>query len=164
MRVWHCSRKAWLEGLNPKENRDVPPLRYDYVYQLKKDFPELDITINGGITSLQQAAKHLQHVDGVMIGREAYYNTYLMADIDKVFYERKETKPTRKQIIAQYVDYIEQQMTKGVTLIHLTRHVLGLVHGCPGARQFRRVLSENAYKKGVGPELLLTAADRVQCD
>ena len=158
------ARKAWLEGLNPKENREVPPLRYDYVYQLKKDFPELDITINGGITSLQQAAKHLQHVDGVMIGREAYYNTYLMADIDKVFYERKETKPTRKQIIAQYVDYIEQQMTKGVPLIHLTRHVLGLVHGCPGARQFRRVLSENAYKKGVGPELLLTAADRVQCD
>jgi tRNA-dihydrouridine synthase A len=158
------ARKAWLEGLNPKQNREIPPLRYDYVYQLKKDFPELDITINGGITTLESAARHLEQVDGVMIGREAYNNTYLMADIDAHFYASMETKPTRKQIIEQYAEYIEQQMIKSVPLVHLTRHILGLVHGCPGARQFRRVISENAWKKGAGPELLLKAAEIVECD
>ncbi len=158
------ARKAWLDGLNPKQNRDIPPLRYDYVYQLKQDFQDLNITINGGITTLESAKQHLQYVDGVMIGREAYHNTYVMADIDALFYAGTATKPTRKQIICQYADYIEQQMIKGVPLVHLTRHILGLVHGCPGARVFRRLLSENAWKEAMGPELLLQAAASLECD
>lgn len=158
------ARKAWLEGLSPKENRDIPPLRYDYVYQLKQDFPDLHITINGGIKTLHDMQTHLKHVDGVMIGREAYHNTYLMADVDRLFYNSTREKPLRKQIINAYADYIEQEMSKGVPLIQLTRHVLGLMHSCPGARNFRRVLSENAYKKEYGAELLIQAASEVDCD
>ncbi len=158
------ARKAWLDGLSPKQNRDVPPLRYDFVYQLKKDFPELHITINGGIKTLDEMQLHLEHVDGVMIGREAYHNTYLMADVDRLFYGSKLIKPTRKEIIRKYAEYIEQEMTKGVPLIHLTRHVLGLMHSCNGAKHFRRVLSENAWKKENGAELIIRAAEEVDCD
>ena len=158
------ARKAWLEGLSPKENRDIPPLRYDFVYQLKQDFPDLHVTINGGINTISAMQEHLQHVDGVMIGREAYHNTYLMADIDRVFYNSEREPPGRKQIINAYADYIDQEMSKGVPLMQLTRHVLGLMHSCPGARNFRRVLSENAYKKGFGAQLLIQAASEVDCD
>jgi len=155
------ARKAWLEGLSPKQNREVPPLRYDFVYQLKRDFPELHITINGGIKTLTAMQKHLNHVDGVMIGREAYHNTYMMAEVDGLFYGSTEPKPERRQIINAYADYIEQQMSQGVPLIQLTRHVLGLMHSCPGARNFRRILSENAWKKDMGAELLIKAAAEV---
>lgn len=158
------ARKAWLEGLSPKQNRDVPPLRYDFVYQLKKDFPALHISINGGIKTIDEMHRHLESVDGVMIGREAYHNTYLMADVDQAFYGSKEKKPTRKEIINAYADYVEQEMTKGVPLIHLTRHVLGLMHSCNGAKHFRRVLSENAWKKENGAELIVRAAQEVDCD
>ncbi|MCU7939098.1 MAG: tRNA dihydrouridine(20/20a) synthase DusA [gamma proteobacterium symbiont of Bathyaustriella thionipta] len=158
------ARKAWLEGLSPKQNRDVPPLRYEFVYQLKKDFPDLHITINGGIKSLVEMQAHLKQVDGVMIGREAYHNTYLMADIDQLFYDSTQIKCTRKEIINAYADYVEQEMTKGVPMIHLTRHVLGLMHSCQGAKNFRRVLSENAWKKEQGPQLLIKAATEVDCD
>ena len=158
------ARKAWLEGLSPKQNRDIPPLRYDYVYQLKKDFPELHITINGGIKTLADMQEHLQYVDGVMIGREAYNNTYLMADIDRLFYGSDKAKPGRRAIIHGYADYIEEQMSKGVPLIQLTRHVLGLMHACPGAKNFRRVLSENAWKKDQDAQLLLDALAEVDCD
>lgn len=157
------ARKAWLEGLSPKQNRDVPPLRYDFVYQLKKDFPQLHITINGGIKTIAEMQHHLDQVDGVMIGREAYHNTYLMADVDHYFYACSEEKQTRKEIIQAYADYVEQQMSKGVPLIHLTRHVLGLMHSCPGAKNFRRVLSENAWKQDQGAQLLLQAAAEVDC-
>ncbi|MDX2507199.1 MAG: tRNA dihydrouridine(20/20a) synthase DusA [Gammaproteobacteria bacterium] len=158
------ARKAWLDGLSPKENRDIPPLRYDFVYQLKQDFPDLHITINGGIKTLTAMQEHLNYVDGVMIGREAYHNTYLMAEVDRLFYHSVQEKPARKQIINAYADYIEQEMSKGVPLIHLTRHVLGLMHSCPGARNFRRVLSENAYKEEYGPNLLIQAATEVDCE
>ncbi len=158
------ARKAWLEGLSPKQNRDVPPLRYDFVYQLKQDFPELHISINGGIKTLEDMQTHLQHVDGVMIGREAYHNTYLMADVDRLFYGDERQKPTRKEIIQAYADYVEQQMSQGVPMIHLTRHVLGLMHSCPGSKQFRRMLSENAWKKDQDAGLLLRAAAEVDCD
>ena len=158
------ARKAWLEGLSPKQNRDVPPLRYEFVYQLKKDFPELHITINGGIKSLSEMQAHLKQVDGVMIGREAYHNTYLMADVDQYFYASTQKKRTRKEIINAYADYVEQEMSKGVPLIHLTRHVLGLMHSCQGAKNFRRVLSENAWKKDQGAQLLIQAAAEVDCD
>jgi tRNA-dihydrouridine synthase A len=158
------ARKAWLEGLSPKQNRDVPPLRYDFVYQLKKDFPDLHITINGGIKTLEDMQTHLAYVDGVMIGREAYHNSYLMAQVDQVFYGSEQTIPSRKEIIHAYADYIEQQMSQGVPLIQLTRHVLGLMHSCPGAKHFRRVLSENAWKKDQGADLLIRAAEEVDCD
>ncbi len=158
------ARKAWLEGLSPKQNRDVPPLRYDFVYQLKKDFPDCHISINGGIKSLVEMQEHLEHVDGVMIGREAYHNTYLMADIDSYFYASKQAKPTRKQIITAYADYIDNEMAKGVPMIHLTRHVLGLMHSCQGAKAFRRVLSENAWKKDQSAQLLISAMAEVDCD
>lgn len=157
------ARKAWLEGLSPKENRHIPPLRYDFVYQLKQDFPQLHISLNGGITTLDSMSEHLHHVDGVMIGREAYHNTYLMVQVDELFYASKHTAPSRKEVINTYADYIEQQMSKGVTLMQLTRHVLGLMHSCPGSKGFRRLLSENAYKKGVGAELLIQAAAEVDC-
>ena len=157
------ARKAWLEGLSPKENRDIPPLRYDFVYQLKKDFPELHISINGGIKTLSAMSEHLNHVDGVMIGREAYHNTYLMAQVDKLFYQSEQAILTRKEIINAYADYIELQMGKGVPLMQLTRHVLGLMHSCPGSKGFRRLISENAYKEGFGAELLIKAAAEVDC-
>lgn len=157
------ARKAWLEGLSPKQNRDVPPLRYEFVYQLKQDFPDLHISINGGIKTLAAMQTHLQHVDGVMIGREAYHNTYLMADVDRLFYGDERPKPTRKEVLQAYADYVEQQMTQGVPMIHLTRHVLGLMHGCAGAKHFRRVLSENAWKKEQDASLLMRAAAEVDC-
>jgi len=158
------ARKAWLEGLSPKENRDVPPLRYEFVYQLKKDFPDCHISINGGIKTLLEMDQHLTHVDGVMIGREAYHNTYLMAQVDGLFYGSTEKIKTRKEIITLYAEYIELEMIKGVPLIQLTRHILGLMHGCPGARGFRRVLSENAWKKEQTADLLFQAAAEVDCD
>ncbi len=157
------ARKAWLEGLSPKENRDIPPLRYDFVYQLKKDFPELHISINGGIKSLSAMSEHLNHVDGVMIGREAYHNTYLMSQVDKLFYQSDQEIPTRKEIINAYADYIELQMSKGVPLMQLTRHVLGLMHSCHGSKGFRRLISENSHKEGFGAELLIQAAAEVDC-
>ncbi|MCU7835291.1 MAG: tRNA dihydrouridine(20/20a) synthase DusA [gamma proteobacterium symbiont of Taylorina sp.] len=157
------ARKAWLDGLSPKENRDVPPLRYDFVYQLKQDFPDLHISINGGIKTLSDMQTHLNHVDGVMIGREAYHNTYLMAQVDELFYHSEFPPPGRKEVIHAYAEYIEQEMLKGVPLMQLTRHVLGLMHSCPGSRGFRRLLSENAYKKGFGAELLIRAANEVDC-
>ncbi len=158
------ARKAWLEGLSPKDNRTIPPLRYDYVYQLKQDFPELHITINGGIKTLTDLQMHLEQVDGVMIGREAYHNTYLMSEVDRLFYGAAEVPLSRKQVIQAYADYIETQMQQGVPLIQMTRHTLGLMHSCPGARTFRRILSENAWKKGQGAELLIHAAEAVDCD
>lgn len=158
------ARKAWLEGLSPKENRDIPPLRYDFVYQLKRDFPDLHITINGGIKTVLDMQQHLQQVDGVMIGREAYHNTYIMAEIDQLFFNPSIKPRSRKQIINAYAEYIEQEMIKGVPLMQLTRHVLGLMHSCPGSKGFRRMLSENAYKKGFGAELLIRAAEEVDCD
>ncbi len=158
------ARKAWLEGLSPKDNRDIPPLRYDFVYQLKEDFPQLHISINGGIKTLADMHNHLQYVDGVMIGREAYHNTYLMAEVDRLFYASKEPPMTRKQIILAYADYVDNQMAQGVPLIQMTRHVLGLMHSCPGARSFRRILSENAWREGQGAELLIKAAETVECD
>lgn len=158
------ARKAWLDGLNPKENRDIPPLRYDFVYQLKHENPELEIIINGGITSLAAMQQHLEQVDGVMIGREAYHNTYLMSAVDQIFYGEQPNTLRRRQIIRQYADYVERQLSNGVPLNHMTRHVLGLVHGCQGARAFRRLISENAHKKSQGPELLLQAADLLDTD
>jgi tRNA-dihydrouridine synthase A len=138
------ARKALLKGLSPKQNREVPPLKYDVVYQLKTDFPHLEIIINGGITCLEQAENLLHHLDGVMIGREAYQNPYLLAEVDKRIFNFPGPIKSRHEIMALLMPYIEEQLRKGVRLNSITRHVLGLFHGEPGARAWRRHLSENA--------------------
>lgn len=158
------ARKAWLQGLSPKENRDVPPLRYDIVYQLKQDFPELTIIINGGIKDLNACDEHLQQVDGVMLGREVYHNPYLLAQVDQRFYQDSHTIPSRKAILAAFCDYIEAQMAQGVYLKRMNRHILGLFQGVAGAKAWRRLLSEEAHKPSSTIELIHRAAALVDCD
>ncbi len=153
------ARKAWLKGLSPKENREIPPLSYDSVYQLKQDFPQLEIIINGGITTLTDSSNHLKHVDGVMVGREAYHNPYKWAQVDTLLYQSSRTIPDRHQVLDQFMRYVAKQLEQGVQLSHMTRHILGLFHGQPGARAWRRHLSENAPKKGAGIEVLQQAKE-----
>lgn len=155
------ARKAWLKGLSPKENREIPPLQYDKVYQLKKDFPHLEIIINGGITTLEQSKALLAHVDGVMIGREAYSNPFLLAQVDQQIYGKTYPAPSRHEVMEGFMVYCEAQLMKGTRLNHLTRHILGLYQGMPGARQFRRILSEHAHKSGVGLEVIERALEAV---
>lgn len=155
------ARKAWLKGLSPKENRDIPPLRYDRVHRLKKTFPQLEIIINGGITTLDQVEQQLQKVDGVMIGREAYHNPWILAEADRRLYQDKHPIPTRHQILEQLMPFVEHELGQGVKLHQITRHILGLFHGQPGARAWRRHLSENAHLKGAGPEVIQRAAKLV---
>ena len=156
------ARIAILEGLSPKENRDIPPLKPEVVYQLKRDFPKLEITINGGIANFGQIEQHMQHVDGVMLGREAYHNPYLMAEVDNRLYGSSKPLPERRALVEQMVPYIEEQMSQGAYLSHITRHMLGLYQGEPGARKFRRYISENAHRKGAGGEVLLAAVNEVE--
>lgn len=151
------ARKAWLSGLSPKENREIPPLRYDIVYQLKVDFPQLNIIINGGIGSLQQAGEHLRHVDGVMVGREAYHNPYLLAQVDQQLFGDDLPPPSRQDIVMQMIPYIERQMSQGVRFNSIGRHVLGLFHGIDGARAWRRHISENATKPDADARVLVDA-------
>ena len=155
------ARKAWLKGLSPKENRDIPPLRYDRVHRLKKAFPQLEIIINGGITTLDQVERQLQKVDGVMIGREAYHNPWILAEADRRLYRDAHPIPTRHQILEQLMPFVERELGQGVRLHQITRHILGLFHGQPGARAWRRHLSENAHLKGAGPEVIQQAAELV---
>jgi len=151
------ARKAWLKGLSPKENREVPPLQYDKVYQLKQEFPQLNIIINGGITTLEQSKNLLQHLDGVMVGREAYSNPYLLARVDQEIYGVDRPVISRDQVMEIFTAYCEEQLAKGVRLNHITRHVLGLYQGQPGARKFRRIISEEAHKPGAGIDVLKRA-------
>jgi tRNA-dihydrouridine synthase A len=144
------ARKAWLKGLSPKQNREVPPLQYERVFRLKRDFPDLDIIINGGIADLNQAEALLQQVDGVMLGREAYYNPYLLAEVDRRFYGTDTPTPGRVEVIERLIPFIESELAKGNRLNSVVRHILGLFHGEPGARAWRRHLSENAAKPGAG--------------
>ena len=166
------ARKAWLHGLSPKENRTIPPLHYDRVYQLKRDFPALGFTINGGITDLDQSQAHLKWVDGVMIGREAYHNPWILHDIDARFYpesSRTSTEDssgiqTRFDIVEAYLPYVESQLSRGVYLRHMTRHILGLFHGQPGAKSWRRYLSEYGPRKGAGLDVITTALQFVEVE
>lgn len=151
------ARKAWLSGLSPKQNRDVPPLRYDVVYRIKQDFPQLAIILNGGITTLDQAEAILQYVDGVMVGREAYHNPYLLADVDRRFFGASAEPRSRDMIMQLLIPYIQQQLDDGVRLHSVSRHILGLFHGEPGARGWRRHLSENACKSGADIQVILDA-------
>jgi len=151
------ARKAWLHGLSPKENRDIPPLNYPWVYQLKRDFPHLTIVLNGGIKTLQECHIHLQHVDGVMLGREAYQNPWMLAAVDEELFGMDKTAESRDDVIAALLPYTERQLAGGGQLNHITRHILGLYQGVPGARKFRRHLSENAYGNEAGIEVLTEA-------
>lgn len=156
------ARKAWLGGLSPKENRTIPPLQYETVYRLKQDYPDLGIIINGGFTSREQILAQYPHVDGVMIGRIAYQDPYLLAGMDQALFGSTRPVPTRQEILREFMDYAEGYVRQGTYLSHMTRHILGLFQGQPGARAFRRVISENAHKPGAGVEVIKNAAARVQ--
>jgi tRNA-dihydrouridine synthase A len=138
------ARKAWLNGLSPKQNREIPPLQHDRVYRIKRDFPELTVVINGGITSVPDIEAHLAHVDGAMIGREAYHNPYLLADIEREIFLMR-LVPDRQTVLARFADYAEAQERLGVPAWRLVRHLLGLYQGQPGARRWRRYLSETGH-------------------
>ncbi|MDJ0689556.1 MAG: tRNA dihydrouridine(20/20a) synthase DusA [Xenococcaceae cyanobacterium MO_188.B32] len=139
------ARKAWLQGLSPKENRNIPPLRYEDIYRLKQDFPHLFIEINGGIKTLEQIQHHLNHVDGVMIGRAAYDNPYLFATVDRDIYNQPVKPPTRHQIVEAMFPYIDYWVGKGVKLHSISRHMLQLFAGQPGTKAWKRHISENAH-------------------
>jgi len=151
------ARKAWLSGLSPKQNREVPPLQYELVYQLKIDFPELKFILNGGVTSLTQAEQILAHVDGVMVGREAYQNPYMLAAVDRQLFASDVPELSRNEVAALLMPYIEQQLQAGLRLNTVVRHILGLFHGQYGGRAFRRHLSENATKAGADGSVLSQA-------
>ncbi|MGI9286169.1 MAG: tRNA dihydrouridine(20/20a) synthase DusA [Pseudomonadales bacterium] len=148
------ARKAWLQGLSPRQNREIPPLDYATVYRMKTLFPELEIVINGGIATLDAATQHLVHVDGVMLGRTAYYDPYLLADVDNQMFDTANERPSREQVFAAYLNYVEQQLRAGTALKHTAKHVLGLFHGQPGARRFRRHISENVHKDNASIQIL----------
>ena len=149
------ARKAWLQGLSPKENRDIPPLNYERVYQLKSQHPGLNISINGGITSLEQAEEHLNQVDGVMIGREVYSNPYILAEVDKRFYGDTAQPLDRAEIVRLMQAYIERQDAPYFKPWHAARHMLGLFQGQPGGRVWRRYLSQKGTGKNPDPNLLM---------
>jgi tRNA-dihydrouridine synthase A len=136
------ARKAWLSGLSPKENREVPPLRYEIVHQVKADFPELEVIANGGIRTLEQALDQLGRVDGVMIGREAYHNPYALGEWERALYDAEEPIPERAEIVRRLLPYVRCELAEDTPLKAITRHILGLFHGIPGARAWRRHLSE----------------------
>lgn len=156
------ARKAWLSGLSPKENREVPPLDYPRVYQLKRDFPTLTLAINGGVKTLEEAKQHLQHLDGVMMGREAYQNPGILARVDSELFGCQSEVMDSIAIIESLYPYIERELSKGTYLGHITRHILGLFQGVPGARQWRRHLSENAHKPGADARVVEQALDLVR--
>jgi tRNA-dihydrouridine synthase A len=151
------ARKAILKGLSPKENRSIPPLRYDVVYQLKNEFPGLTIVLNGGIRQLDEAAAHLGHVDGVMVGREAYHNPFVLSRVDARFFADPRKEADRALIVERMLPYIERELSAGTELKHISRHMLGLYQGVPGARAWRRHLSEHAHRAGAGPGIILDA-------
>jgi tRNA-dihydrouridine synthase A len=162
------ARNAILKGLSPKENREIPPLKPEYAYQLKRDFPHLEIIINGGIKTLEEIDQHLQHVDGVMLGREAYHNPYLMAPFDARYYGDNATPKTRAQVLEAMIPYIREQLARygndgaGLRLNSITRHMLGLMAGLPGARAFRQTLSDSKKLASGDPALLMEALARMQ--
>ena len=149
------ARKAWLEGLSPKENREIPPLNYERVYRLKREFPALTIVVNGGVSSVADVEAHLRHVDGVMLGRTAYHEPYRLAEIENALYD--EALPERDAVLAAFRPYIEAHLARGDRLQHISRHILGLYQGLPGARAFRRVLSERAHRSDAGYDVVVDA-------
>jgi tRNA-dihydrouridine synthase A len=153
------ARKAWLKGLSPKQNRVVPPLDHGRVHRLKQARPDLVIILNGGVQSLDEALGHLRHVDGVMLGRAAYERPWLLADVDRLIFGRTNPVASREAALLSYLPYVEARLARGVPLATITRHLLGLFHGEPGGRQFRRVLSESAHRSGADTALILRALE-----
>ena len=151
------ARKAILCGLSPKENREIPPLHYGRVLSVKENFPELEIVINGGITTFSDANCFLRTVDGVMIGREAYQNPFFLAKVDEYFFNSPAIRKERAEYLEEYIPYIESELKKGTPLKHMTRHLLGLFKGQKGGKQFRRHLSENAHRENAGIEVIADA-------
>lgn len=158
--VFHVhARKAWLDGLSCKDNRDVPPLRYEYVYRLKRERPDLTVTINGGITTLAQCREHLLHVDGVMLGREAYHNPFLLSQVDEVLFGDAPSGLSRASYLESLEPYISEELARGTPLHGMVRHLLGLYQGEPGARVWRRILSEESCRADAGIEVLYRARE-----
>ena len=158
------ARKAILAGLSPKENRSIPPLKYEYVYQLKQDFPELRIVLNGGVRDTAAAQAHLQYTDGIMIGRQAYSDPYWIAELQSRLLDKQpgEALPDRHEIVRQMEAYARAEMAQGTRLHHITRHMLGLFAGQPGARNWRRFLTEGARQPDAGADVLLRSLDYCQ--
>jgi tRNA-dihydrouridine synthase A len=154
------ARNAWLQGLSPKENREVPPLRYDWAYRLKRERPQLRVVLNGGIASVEAAQLHLHEVDGVMLGRAAYHEPYLLHQLDVELFGG-EVQP-REMLLRAFRPHVERKLGEGVALKHLTRHILGLYHGQPGARAFRQILSEGAHQSGADWSLVEQAIAATQ--
>jgi tRNA-dihydrouridine synthase A len=156
------ARNAILQGLSPKENREIPPLKYDFVYQLKKDFPDLEILINGGIKTIEETKEHLRHVDGVMMGREAYNNPWVLSEVDQSIFGATNVVNDRFEALERFIPYAESQLAKGERLMHLTRHLLGIFQGLPGGKQFRRYLSENGHRSDATIDVLVDAIELVK--
>ncbi len=156
------ARKGWLNGLSPKENRTIPPLSYETVYQIKSDFPALRLGINGGITDINQITRHLEKVDYAMVGREAYHNPFIFSEADSLFYHQANSNKTRVEVIESMYPYIENQLSQGVRLSHITRHLLGLFHGQPNGKLWRQYLSTHATNKTAGIEVVQQALNLVR--
>jgi len=151
------ARKAWLKGLSPAENRTVPPLRYDVVYRLKQDFPGLEVVVNGGVRTIESALEHLSRVDGVMIGRAAIETPYILAEADQRVFAEEGPPPSRREVLERYAAYVDTQVSAGVPLQRMTRHLLGLFHGTPGARAWRRHLTVEGTRPGAGSHVITDA-------
>ncbi len=155
------ARKAWLKGLSPKQNRDIPPLNYQRVYDLKQEFSQLQISINGGINTLDNAQAHLELIDGVMMGREVYSNPYILSNVDSTIYGAERQAISREEVVIQMTAYIKEQVYQGSKVWHIARHVLGLFQGQAGGRIWRRYLSENGTKRDASTDILLHACEKV---
>jgi tRNA-dihydrouridine synthase A len=155
------ARKAWLSGLSPKENRDIPPLDYDRVYRLKAAMPDVPVIINGGIGSLAEAMQHLRHVDGVMLGRAAYQEPWRLLNVDPELFGEPAPRASMKETFETMMPYIERELAAGTRLHAITRHFVGAFHGVPGARAFRRHLAEHGVRAGAGVDVLRDAIARV---
>lgn len=156
------ARIAVLQGLSPKQNRDIPPLNYPRVFRVKKQFPDLQIILNGGVKTLHEGMNILTQVDGVMVGREAYQNPWILAAVDEIFFGDTPLSRTRIDVLTKFIPYVECQLAEGASLQHLTRHILGLFHSVPGGKAFRRHLSENAFRKDASISVLLDAIALVE--
>jgi tRNA-dihydrouridine synthase A len=158
------ARKAWLGGLSPKQNREIPPLRYELVHRLKADFPALEVILNGGLQAPEDAVAHLARLDGVMLGRAAYHDPYRLAAWERLVYGAAEPPPSRTEVVSQLLPYVERERAAGTPLKAITRHILGLFNGQRGARAWRRHLSEAAHREGAGPEVIEAALARVPAE
>ena len=158
------ARKAWLQGLSPKQNRQVPPLDYQRVYRLKREFPDLDVVINGGILDLEAVDQHLGQVDGVMLGRAAYHNAYILSEVDRRYFGSESAPRSRTEVVLGMEAYVSEILNQKVPLKRLSRHMMGLFQGVPGARSWRRYLSEHAIKPNAGFEVLLQALDQLSIE